>query len=125
MNNRKLGNFGEDAVCDYLLSNNLNIIKRNYTIKGGEIDIIALKDDIIAFIEVKTRDKNAIISGFEAITKAKKLRIMKTAQHYFCNNICDFQPRFDVAVVETEKGKIISINYIENAYDMSDTNIIF
>ena len=125
MYRRKTGYVGEAAVCDYLEKRSYKIIKKNYTIKGGEIDIIAQKDKIIAFIEVKTRCKNAMVSGFEEITKSKKLRIIKTAQHYFLNNECDLQPRFDVAVVEmTDRGKS-NIEYIENAYDMSDTNIFF
>lgn len=125
MTRRETGNNGEAFVCDYLEKNNYKIIKKNYTIKGGEIDIIAEKDNVIAFVEVKTRAKNALVSGFEAITKSKKLRIMKTAQHYFMNNDCDLQPRFDVAVVETLNDKAVKIEYVENAYDMSDTNIFF
>ena len=125
MNTRETGNIGEDEVCNFLKKLDYTIIKRNYTIKGWEIDIIAQKGEIIAFVEVKARDINALSSGFDAITKAKKLRIMKTAQHYFLNNQCELQPRFDVAVVEIKNGKAENIEYIENAYDMSDTNIIF
>ncbi len=125
MNQREKGNVGESDVCNYLETLNYKIIKRNYTIKGGETDIIAVKNDIIAFVEVKTRKKNAMVSGFEAITDLKKLRIMKCAQHYFLNNECNLQPRFDIAVVETINGKTTNIEYVENAYDMSDTNIIF
>ena len=122
MNMREIGNTGEDAVCKFLESNSYKIINRNYTIRGGEVDIVASKDEIIAFVEVKTRVKNSMVSGLEAITKAKKLHIIKTAQHYLTNTKCELQPRFDVAVVETINGKITSIEYIENAYDMSDLN---
>jgi len=125
MNQREKGNIGETEVCNYLENLNYKIIKRNYTIKGGEIDIIAEKDEIIAFVEVKTRKKNSLVSGIESINLSKKLRIMKTAQHYFMNNVCELQPRFDIAIVETTNGKVSNIEYIENAYDMSDTNIIF
>ncbi len=125
MTTRDSGNNGENAVCSYLESLSYQIVKKNYTIRGGEIDIIAKKDEIIVFVEVKTRSVNSLTSGFDAITKAKKLRIIKTAQHYFLNNSVDLQPRFDVAIVEADKDEIVSIDYIENAFDMSDTNIIF
>ncbi|MFA5657716.1 MAG: YraN family protein [Oscillospiraceae bacterium] len=125
MNRREAGNVGEAAVCDHLINKGWNIVSRNYTIKGGEVDIIAANGDIIAFIEVKTRDENAVESGFFAVTKAKRLRIIKTAQHYFYHHKCELQPRFDVAAVETKNGKAISVDYIENAFDMSDTHIIF
>ncbi|MFR9035090.1 MAG: YraN family protein [Ruminococcus sp.] len=52
---RKTGNIGEDAVCGFLVRHGYEIIKRNFTVRGGEIDIIAEKADIIAFVEVKTR----------------------------------------------------------------------
>ncbi len=125
MNRREKGDIGENAVCEYLLSNEWEIVARNYTIKGGEVDIIAKKDDIIAFVEVKTRHENAVESGFFAVTKSKKLRIIKTAQHYFWKNACELQPRFDVAAVETTNDGAVSVDYIENAFDMSDTHIIF
>lgn len=125
MNKREIGNIGEEFVCEFLEKNSYEILKRNYTIRGGEIDIIAKKDDIVAFIEVKTRVKNSMVSGLNAITTTKKMRIIKTAQHYFFNNSIELQPRFDVALVETIKEKVVSIQYFENAYDMSDTNIIF
>lgn len=50
---RKAGNIGEDAVCGFLVRHGYEIIKRNFTVRGGEIDIIAEKADIIAFVEVK------------------------------------------------------------------------
>ena len=125
MTTREIGNKGEDITCEYLLENNYEIIKRNYTIKGGEVDIIAIKGEIIAFVEVKTRAKNSLVSGYEAITKSKKNRIFKTAQHYFTNNSVDFQPRFDVAIIEKDQKGNFNLNYIENAFDMSDSNIYF
>lgn len=125
MTSRQTGDKGEDFVCCYLSSNNYEIVKRNYTIKGGEIDIIAVKGEIVAFVEVKTRALNALVSGYDAITKQKKMHIFRTAQHYYINSHCSLQPRFDVAVVETDHNDNMSIDYIENAFDMSDTNIYF
>jgi len=120
MNTREIGNIGEDAVCDFLEKKSYKVIERNYVIRGGEIDIIATKNDIIAFVEVKTRSRNPMVSGFEAITKSKMSHIFKTAQDYLLKNNFDLQPRFDVAVVEITNGKVNKINFIENAYDMSD-----
>ena len=125
MTARQIGDIGEQAVCDYLTSGGWRIATRNFTVRGGEIDIIAEKDDIIAFVEVKSRDENAMDSGFLAVTKTKRTRIIKTAQHYLYKHECDLQPRFDVAAVKIINSQVNSIDYIENAFDMSDTNIIF
>ena len=119
MNNRKIGNIGEDAVCEYLNQIGYEILARNYTIRGGEIDIIATLGNIIVFVEVKSRAKNAIITGFEAITKPKIMHILKAAEKYLNDTKCELQPRFDVASIELKNGTVISIDYLENAFDMS------
>ena len=58
---RKAGNIGEDAVCGFLVRHGYEIIKRNFTVRGGEIDIIAKKADIIAFVEVKTSNADLML----------------------------------------------------------------
>lgn len=54
-NTQKVGQLGEDVACKYLIKHGFSIIERNYTRKWGEIDIIATKDDVLYFIEVKAR----------------------------------------------------------------------
>ena len=54
MNTKKTGDEGEIRASKYLLSKGFEIIWRNWRTKGGEIDIIALKSDILVFVEVKT-----------------------------------------------------------------------
>ncbi len=50
-----IGKLGEDLACDYLIRNGYRIIDRNYRLKIGEIDIIAMgRDKTLVFIEVKT-----------------------------------------------------------------------
>ena len=61
----------------------MKYLKRNYTVRGGEIDIIAKKNDCVAFVEVKTRKLDAFQSGEEAVTKSKQKRIIKTAKKIF------------------------------------------
>lgn len=51
---QKIGEFGETLVCEYLQKGDFKIVERNYYQTIGEIDIIALKDKILHFIEVKT-----------------------------------------------------------------------
>lgn len=51
----EMGRRGETAVCSYLMERGYKILTRNYRIRGGEIDIIAQKEEILAFVEVKTR----------------------------------------------------------------------
>ena len=101
------------------------IVKRNYCIRGGEIDIIATNDEIIAFVEVKTRKKGSMVSGLEAVNDRKKSLIIKTATDYCSKNPMDLQLRFDVAEVIVENNRVEKINYISNAFDATGYDIFF
>ncbi|MDE6782007.1 MAG: YraN family protein [Ruminococcus sp.] len=125
MTRYETGRIGEDAVCVYLENLGYEIIVRNYRIKGGEIDIIARNDEYTAFVEVKSRKPNALVSGLEAVNKRKQALIIKTAADFCCKNPDTLQPRFDIAEVTVDNGKILSIDYIFNAYDTTGYNFIF
>lgn len=116
---RKAGNIGEDAVCGFLVRHGYEIIKKNFTVRGGEIDIIAEKADIIAFVEVKTRTIGSMTSAEEAVDLRKQRLIIRTAQAYLQNVAQPLQCRFDVATVETEGGKVKKLRYYVNAFDAS------
>ena len=119
MDKKIIGNIGENAVCLYLKNKGCEIVKRNFTVRGGEIDIIATKDKRLFFVEVKTRMKNPLVSGEKAITQRKKEHIIKTARMYL--STLDYIPicRFDVAVVTLDDGRVTEIKYYPNAFDAS------
>lgn len=125
MNSTEIGNIGEESVCKYLMDMGYEIAVRNYRIRGGEIDIIAVNDDYIAFVEVKSRKPDSMVSGFEAINKRKRGLIVKTAYDYCCKHPNFLQPRFDIAEVIINNGIVLSIDYIQNAYDATGYNFIF
>lgn len=125
MTRYETGRIGEDTVCVYLENLGYEIIVRNYRIKGGEIDIIARNDEYTAFVEVKSRKPNALVSGLEAVNKRKQALIIKTAADFCCKNPNTLQPRFDIAEVTVDNGKVLSIDYIFNAYDTTGYNFIF
>lgn len=80
------GKVGEDAVCRYLEQHGYRILKRNYRIKGGELDIISLRGEgekeTICFTEVKTRKFGSNVNNYNPMTNAKKRRIILTAERY-------------------------------------------
>jgi putative endonuclease len=120
-NSRKIGNIGEQATAEFLQRHGYAILYRNYTVRGGEIDIIASKDDVTAFVEVKTRKENPLEQGEQAITPAKKKRLVAAAQRYIdevmknCKNC-----RFDVAVVTVSDNVVKHLKYYVNAFDGSN-----
>ena len=125
MTKSETGRLGEESVCAYLTERGYTIAVRNYRIKGGEIDIIAENGDFIAFVEVKARKPDSMVSGFEAVNKRKRGLIIKTASDYCCKHPSVLQPRFDIAEVTIDSGRVLSIDYIPNAYDTSGYNFIF
>lgn len=113
-----LGKFGEELVCQWLNNNGFQLTEKNYSKRFGEIDLIAIKGDIIAFIEVKTRKTNYFDLS-EVITPLKQKKIILTAKHYVLTNNCqDKVIRFDVALV-VKSGNNFEVKYIQNAFTES------
>ena len=83
MNNRKIGNAGEDLACRYLEKQGFKILERNkHYSRFCEIDIIAEFKNTIVFVEVKTRKSNDFGTPFEAISKTKYDNIKKGIHSY-------------------------------------------
>lgn len=80
--------FGEDKACEHLRKLGFKIIERNFRKGYGEIDIIAIDpslrpgQEVLVFIEVKTRTSNQFGNPLEAITYWKLKSLIKTAQYY-------------------------------------------
>ena len=76
------GQVGEDIACRVLSRRGYEIIERNWRCRAGEIDIVARDGACWAFIEVKTRHKQAPELAEEALTQRKAQRLMLLAQTY-------------------------------------------
>lgn len=111
LHNRKLGLEGENKAKRYLIFHGWKILESNFRSPFGEIDIIARKKDVIAFIEVKTRLTDKYGTPSEAVNEARKRRYISGANYYLCNKNIDMTVRFDI--IEIYRG---SINHIENAF---------
>lgn len=131
MNRREAGTRAEKLVIRYLKRRFWSIQYTNYYAQGGEIDIVATRVDMMAFVEVRFKtEKSAEMYGTpaESVTPEKQRRIIKAARQFVQNFRIDYfsRYRFDVAeVIEKSDGKI-KINYIKNAFicDMNNTHYI-
>ncbi len=124
---RKVGNFGEDSAARFLKKDGYKILERNYVGEGAEIDIIALKDNTVVFVEVKTRD-NGRQSPKEprpasSVTPEKQRKIISASRSYIGKNTYGKRRRFDVIEVyiqKTEKGERVSdIKHLVNTFDIN------
>lgn len=116
MNLRETGNLGEEYTARYLIEHGCEILCRNFRIRGGEIDIIAKKGDLLHIVEVKTRRPDPLLTGEEAITKRKRELIIRAAGEYLKRNGLELNCVFDVAVVESNSGRITGFKYIQRAF---------
>ncbi len=111
---REIGDFGEEITSKYLEKNGYRILDRNYSKPFGEIDIIAIKGDMISFVEVKTRKSDDFAYAAEAVDFYKQERIKRASQAFLMErNLTDFLISFDISEVYLDTRKI---NYIENAF---------
>lgn len=110
-----LGESGEALIAKSLIEEKFTILATNYRVSFGEIDIIAQKDDIIAFVEVKTRKQQFGAIG-DLVNFSKQKKIIKTASHYIStHNFYNKTYRFDVAFVHAQEDKP-QITYIKHAF---------
>ena len=101
---RRFGFAAEERVANFLRQKGFEIVERNFASKFGEIDIIAKRDGVIHFIEVKASRRYERI---ERITPAKMRKIFKTIDYYFLcrgvqNDYC-----VDAAVVREDEIELI------------------
>lgn len=111
------GRAGEDYTADLLATEGFRIVSRNFHSRFGEIDIIAENGQYIIFVEVKTRREGSISSPLEAVTSAKRRKIVRTAQAYLLENPSGLQPRFDVCAVIRKRDGRMEADYLPDAFD--------
>lgn len=120
---QKTGELGEKICAHFLKKNKYNIVEQNYTQKTGEIDIIAIKNGIIHFIEVKSIriKKNVTHETYnpaENLTPRKLEKIKKTIQYYMLKNKVSYETRCQIDLYcvfineETKNHKVFKIENI-------------
>lgn len=117
MRNDLLGALGEHYAAKYLRYNNYKIKAANYKTYTGEIDLVALKNDVLCFIEVKTRQIGGLTPPADAVDVHKQENIKSAASVYINRCAPDSEKtRFDIIEVFIEGKELKNINHIESAF---------
>lgn len=112
----RLGAWGEDAVCRFLMERGHTVMERNWRCGHLEIDIISLSSDGIHFVEVKTRRSHAAANAVECVGPLKQKRLAAAAVRYLRQKRPgDVECFFDVAAVTAGAGGT-EIEYIPGAF---------
>ena len=122
MNTKTKGNLSESLVCGFLVAKNYEIIDRNYLRKWGELDIVAIKEGSLHFIEVKSDYRRNQKDGYRAeelMHNLKQRRLRRIVATYLEDKKygLDHPFVFDLAIVSFGKGdngELYSVSVQEN-----------
>ncbi len=117
MNNKNLGNKGEDLITKYCQNiKGFKILHTNYKCqKFGELDIVAQKENTLIFVEVKSRKTNAFMEIYEQLDNRKIKALIRAIKYYILKNkVTNKTYRLDLA---TYNDTTKEIKYYENIYN--------
>ena len=106
----------ESLVCQWLRERGWDIVARNYRTRRSEIDIIAARDRLTSFVEVKFAGDGSSTVALEKIDPEKQSRIIHAATVFISEHPAEGQYRFDVAVVRGTPDQMRLGTYIEDAF---------
>ncbi len=110
------GRYGEQLVADYLEESGYAIVTTNWRCSLGEIDIVAKKENILVFVEVRSRHAENTEPSFESINKRKQSKLAALAHEYVdIHNLHDVMWRIDVIGVAIPRSGKAIIEHVEDA----------
>ena len=112
MDKKRIGDWGEARAAAHLESKGYEVIARGFRSRFGEIDLIAVNAEFVAFVEVKTRKDARVARAREFVDRRKRERLRATAEMWLCENETGLQPRFDVIEVYAPLGVETQTPYI-------------
>lgn len=113
--NRQTGQFAESIAAEKLSAKGYVILERNFSNKFGEIDLIASKDGVMVFVEVKAKKGIEFGTPEDMINKGKLQRVRNMAVIYLEGR--DLQCRIDVvAIVLNSDNQVVRFSHYENVY---------
>lgn len=96
-----LGQAGEDLAAEYLLAHGYRLLARNYRCRLGELDLVAVEQGEIVFVEVKARSSRRYGTAAEAVSAVKQARMLRVAERFLQERgLADSACRFDVVAVD-------------------------
>lgn len=114
---RRLGESGERVAVHLLESKGYRVRDRNFRTREGEIDIVAEREGVLVFVEVRARRGRAMGSAAESLTPRKQRRLVALAQAYAqARSDLPGEQRIDVITLNlAPDGRVIAVEHLENA----------
>ncbi len=115
-NQNRIGQKGESIACDYLLSQGYSILENNWRFSKAEIDIIAMKDGVLVFVEVKTKSYTYFGRPEESVTPLKEALYFDAANVYMEKIEHEGEIRFDIIGVLLASEEKPTLDHFEDAF---------
>ena len=111
----ELGAKGESIALNFLISKKYQILETNWRWQKAEVDIIAQIENILVFVEVKTRSSYTFIKPEEAVNEKKQQLLIDAGEAYCEIKGIELELRFDVIAI-VKQGNKTAIKHIEGAF---------
>ena len=112
---QQLGQTAEAMAAHYLQNEGFSIMARNYRYQRAEIDIIAQKDRLLIFVEVKSRSNDRFGHPETFVTPHQQALICTTAEHYIISQDWCHAIRFDVIAIQISNHQA-QLTHFEDAF---------
>ena len=120
--NKAIGDWAETLASDHVQQQGWQLLARNFHCRGGELDIIASKQQTLAFIEVKYRRSNAYGGPLAAITHNKRQRLIRAAQTFLQTQprFKSYQARFDLVAICGRPEQQLELQWLPSIFSLSE-----
>lgn len=108
--NKIVGKWGELEAVRLLREKGFKVLDMNWTFLHLEIDIVAMDENTLVIVEVKTRGTNAFGEPETFVSKKKQSNLIRAANLYLEHKKLTNEVRFDVIGIVKEKNKLTSIH---------------
>jgi len=116
ISSNEIGQLGESIAEKHLINKGYKILERNWRFKKAEIDLIAKQDDVLVFVEVKTRLRQGVTNPAAAVNQKKQLLIFSGANAYMDQINHTWEVRFDIISVIFDHRYNPNIKHHEDAF---------
>ena len=106
----------ETLALRHLEQAGLRLVERNYRCRGGEIDLVMLDGESLAFVEVRYRSSTRFGRAEETVTTTKQGRLVTAASHYLQRHAVTRPARFDVVAIHPASGGKHAVEWIRDAF---------